>query len=323
MGSHPLLKRIDELEQRWRAGERGEIEPDLVAARYLAVAALEGAQRASQLAPASDPLPLGPDGLPDIAAAQLSPSLARAAVEQYGCLIVRGLVDAEATTSLRSGIDEAMTDWRRRKTPYRCPTGSPWFSPLMVEEPARSALGRPWVTEGGGLLTADSPRVMAMVLEHYRASGVRDVVTSLLGVRPVISANKCTLRKIPVDSPTDWHQDGAFLGANLPAVNVWVTLTDCGRDAPGMDIVAARIDDIVETGTDGAHFDWAVGHARVEQLGLPIVRPKLFAGDGVIFDQMLLHRTAAEPSMTNARYAIETWSFAGTDYPAHHVPLVW
>ena len=75
----------------------------------------------------------------------------------------------------------------------------------------------------------------------------------------MLSANKCTLRRVPIDANTDWHQDGAFLGAGIRALNVWLALSDCGVDAPGLDLVPRRFDDVLETGTGGAIFDWAVG----------------------------------------------------------------
>ena len=94
---------------------------------------------------------------------------------------------------------------------------------------------------------------------------------------------------------------------------------------PGLDIVPRRFDHIVETGTNGAYFDWAVGEGTIAALDreTPVVRPELRSGDAVIFDKLLLHRTAADPAMAHARSAIETWSFAATDRPGGHVPLVW
>ena len=63
-------------------------------------------------------------------------------------------------------------------------------------------------------------------------------MTDFLGERPHLSANKCTLRRVPPeDMLSGWHQDGAFLGDYIGAFNVWITLTSCGRDAPGLDIV--------------------------------------------------------------------------------------
>ncbi|MGH8978553.1 MAG: phytanoyl-CoA dioxygenase family protein, partial [Acidimicrobiia bacterium] len=122
-----------------------------------------------------------------------------------------------------------------------------------------------------------------------------------------------------------WHQDGAFLGRGIRALNIWLSLSHCGTDAPSLDILPRRLDDIVETGTHGSYFDWAVGPELVEELAreTPVVRPAFGPGDVLLFDDMLLHRTATDPSMSRARYAIETWCFAPSHYPEGHVPLVW
>ena len=39
-------------------------------------------------------------------------------------------------------------------------------------------------------------------------------------------------------------------------------------------------------------------------------RPTFRAGDALLFDEMMLHRTGADPSMPDTRYAIEMWFFA-------------
>jgi hypothetical protein len=167
--------------------------------------------------------------------------------------------------------------------------------------------------------------MLHMLLEAYDDLGLRDVVEGYLGERPVLSANKCTLRRVETTAGTDWHQDGAFLGAGIRALNIWVALTDCGVDAPGMDLVPRRFDEVVETGTGGAIFDWAVGPDTVAQLSAdaPVVRPRFRAGDALLFDDLFLHRTAIDPSMNRSRYAIESWFFAPTSYPDGQVPIVW
>jgi ectoine hydroxylase-related dioxygenase (phytanoyl-CoA dioxygenase family) len=151
------------------------------------------------------------------------------------------------------------------------------------------------------------------------------VLEEYLGERPVLSANKCTLRKVPLTTKTDWHQDGAFLGEGIRAMNVWIALSDCGVDSPGMDLVPKRFDAVCETGTGGAYFDWAVGPETVAELSVdaPVVRPHFRAGDALLFDELFLHRTAIDPTMTRPRYAIESWFFAPTTYPPGQVPLVW
>jgi hypothetical protein len=162
------------------------------------------------------------------------------------------------------------------------------------------------------------------LLDLLEETGLTDLVTAHLGERPALSANKCTLRRVPVESNTEWHQDGAFLGATAPTLNVWLSLSHCGVDAPGLDILPQRLDEVVATGTEGALFDWSVSPAVVADLATrtPCVRPRFQPGDALLFDQLLLHRTAVSPGMTRERHAIETWHFAPSRYPDGQIPIV-
>jgi hypothetical protein len=92
-----------------------------------------------------------------------------------------------------------------------------------------------------------------------------------------------------------------------------------------MDLVARRLDGVVPTGGPGAYFDWAASDGAVRDAAGPegIVRPEFRAGDLLVFDELMLHRTAAEPTMPRDRRAIELWSFASTAYPEGHIRLVW
>jgi ectoine hydroxylase-related dioxygenase (phytanoyl-CoA dioxygenase family) len=150
-----------------------------------------------------------------------------------------------------------------------------------------------------------------------------DVLSDYLGERPALSVKKWTLRRVPVDSGTNWHQDGAFLGS-VRTVNLWVALSDCGVTAPTVDVVARRLDHLVETGTGGAFFDWSVGQEVVDRArgDAPIVRPQFQAGDALLFDDYNLHRTATSAEMTDVRYAIESWFFAPSSYPHAQIPMV-
>jgi hypothetical protein len=264
-------------------------------------------------------------GIPELTNAELTADALREHVLTRGCVIVRDLIGPEQVALLVAGIDRALEEWGALKRPFARATGSPWFDPLPLDDDARAQLGRTWVTNSAGLLTADSPRLLFALLDLFTSLGLHDVAADYLGERPVLSANKCTLRRVPVDTNAGWHQDGAFLGRDIRAMNVWLSLSHCGIDAPSLDIVPRRFDAIVPTGTHGSYFDWAVGPELVEELTRerPVVRPVFGPGDALVFDDMLLHRTATDPAMTSPRYAIETWLFAPSNYPEGHVPIVW
>ena len=175
------------------------------------------------------------------------------------------------------------------------------------------------------MLTVESPRSLFDVLDTFERSACAEPLTGYLGERPALAAKKWTLRRVPLDSGTDWHQDGAFLGADIRAVNVWLALTHCGDDAPGLDVVAGRLDDIVPTGTEGALFDWSVGDPvvaarwpRRRRSSARSSRP----GDAMLFDDMSCTAPRSAPEMPHERYAIESWFFAPSTIPTDQIPVV-
>ena len=189
-------------------------------------------------------------------------------------------------------------------------------------------LPRSYVRDGGGVWFADSPRMLFELVETVRRDGLApDASPSYLGERPATSLKKCTLRRVPVDSGNVWHQDAAFMGADLRTVNVWVALSDCGgddSDVPALDVVPRRFDELVETGTHGVVFANFVGRPVVEREAgaAGIVRPRFSAGDALLFDDLFLHATATSPTMSGPRYALECWLFAPSLIPPEQGPLV-
>jgi hypothetical protein len=262
--------------------------------------------------------------IPRCPAGELDGERLRRAILDHGSLLVPGLASAADIDELVSGIDRAF-EMRDAVASGAVTEPTGWYHQLRLDkEPAR-LLGRKWVEGGSAVLTCDSPHMLAELFAFFGRVGLRSVLTEYLGERPVLSANKCTLRRVPVDSNTDWHQDGAFLGQGIRAVNVWLALSDCGVEAPGLDLLPRRLDHVLETGTGGAFFDWAVGPEVVAVAAeeAPVVRPQFRAGDALIFDELFLHRTAVDPAMTRSRHAIESWFFAPSTYPEGQVPIVW
>jgi Phytanoyl-CoA dioxygenase (PhyH) len=303
------------------------LERRLVQVRYSAFDHLAAGSAFERWPVPVDPLDADdPARIPEITRTELDADILRRSMLTHGSLCVRRLLDEHRVRTFVAGIDQALAV--RADVPAAGPTkhkDQSWFAALPLPAAEAQSLGRHWVAGSGGVLAVDSPRLLFDLFETYDEVGLRKVAADYLGERPVLSANKCTLRRVPLTSNTDWHQDGAFLGRGIRALNVWVALTDCGVDAPGMDLLPRRLNEIVETGTGGAIFDWAVGPAVVERLAVdaPVVRPEFKAGDALLFDDMFLHRTAIDPTMTRPRYAIESWFFAPTSYPSGQVPLVW
>ncbi len=264
----------------------------------------------------------GVEGIPEVAGSELTADALASGILHHGALLVRGLVSPDRAAELVSGIDRALAACQEADRQGQEENG-PYFATFEPVPPYSVGQARSWIWQEGGVWAVDSPHMLAAVVEVMEQSGVGDVLTSYLGERPALSVKKCTLRRIGVHTRGEWHQDGAFLGDEIRTVNVWLTLTHCGDDAPGLDLVPDRMHQIVETGTNGAIFDWSVGPGTVEQVAgrAGIVRPIFEPGDALLFDGRLLHRTAAEPTMRHDRYAIESWFFAPSHYPHDQVPV--
>jgi hypothetical protein len=267
--------------------------------------------------PDTRPLPEA-EGLPDFGPEDVTPQRVRAAILRDGCMIVRGLVPRADAEHFAHQIERAYVEREHQQDGE--PAADGYYEDFPFAAPYQSPIRR-WIQSGGGLLAVDSPILSFELMEIYDAAGIPDLVAGYLG-EPVISAEKTTLRKVLPTTPGAWHQDGAFMG-DVRSLNLWVSLSDCGVDAPGLDIVPRRLDGLVETGTDDTWLSDQVSQAKAEEAAAPceIVRPVFAPGDVVIFDDLCLHQTASDPSMTRARYAIECWFFAGAGFPGKYAPF--
>ena len=263
------------------------------------------------------------NGAPEpVPAGKLSAAHVREGIQRHGCLWVRGLVPPERAVRLRSAIDHAFVAREAVLARRASADDRAWYSP--VERVPKDA-SRHWVRLGQGLLAADSPPAFFEVMDLVRTLGIDRLVADYLGERPALSVEKCALRRADASlHPSTWHQDGAFLGLGIRTLDVWLALSPCGRDAPGLDVIPLRLDRVLPTGEPGTFFEWTVAQETIAR-ELPDAtpwRPAFEEGDALLFDHLLIHRTAADPAMPHVRYAIESWFFAPSTYPRTSTPLV-
>ena len=298
-----------------------EAERRLQRLRHLAgIRRVQAATSASFAEPNAD-LPSADGALPEFTAADVTPELLRAGILRDGCVLVRGLVDRGRALAFASQIDRIFADREAAVSASR-PSGG-LYEEFVPEEPYAPIATRPWIQEGGGVLATDSPTLHREMLEMFGAAGLPQLVAGYLGEPPLQSADKTTLRKATPHVGGAWHQDGSFMGP-VRALNLWLSLSRCGDEAPGLDIVPKRIDDIVLNRGDFP-LDYVVTDDRVDQIaaemGTTRLRPIFEPGDALFFDEMFLHQTASDPSMPKARFAIESWFFGGSAFPADYVPI--
>lgn len=271
----------------------------------------------------ADPFP-GQSGVPEIQATELTTDILAGAIRHHGALLVRGLIPAVTADKLAAGVDKALAGFAAWVDDKTLPSDQ-WFTAAPVRDFCQIGRYRPWILAGGGVWAADSPHMLFELTELLEKTGLIDMVTGYLAERPALSVGKTTLRRVAASlNNTDWHQDGSFLGKDVRSVNLWVALSPCGRDASGLDVVPRRIPYIVETGTQGATFEWAVGPGTVDVLAqeTPVASPEFAAGDALLFDHLFLHRTSLPANRSKDRWAIECWMFSPSCYPADQGPLM-
>lgn len=248
-----------------------------------------------------------------VPAAELTAASLRAAIFGSGALFIPRLLDSRQVARMREAVDHAMASREAaiKKDPLR---PREWFEQAPVGKP-RFFLGNEAVLAG------DSPRGLFELMETLYEHRFDAVLADYFAEPAALSFDKCTLRRVHPNGWSSWHQDGAFMGAEVRALNLWITLSECGRDAPSLEIVPCRLNRILKT---GAFFDWDVAPELIakELPGIAPVAPELEPGDALLFDHFFLHRTYRTDAMTKPRYALENWFFAPSAYPADSTGLV-
>ncbi len=268
-----------------------------------------------------------PAGVPEVMPGAFSVATLTAALAQHGCLLVRDLVPRDRVAALVADVDrtfEAYDAWHAASETARTAPATPWYRPFVPQSDRLCyILGREFTRRSGGIYAVDSPRMLREIARLCDDVDVGSVLTDLMGERPLMSASKCNVRRTPPDIPGAWHQDGSFVGTDTHTIDVWMALSDCGRDAAGLDVVPRRFDTLLETDAGGVVIPHATVEAALADGGPGIVSPEFNAGDVLLFDQFFVHRTAVTAAMTRDRYALETWFFAPARYPQTQIPIAY
>jgi len=316
-----LAAEIDRLTRQNRAERRRSTERRLLELRHQLGLRLQSAPaRPEHPPPDVAALPWVAAGLPEISAADVTPELLRAGILRDGCLLVRGLFDRAAALGFAAQIDRSFSEREAHDTGTAPAAG--YYEEFSPRPGSGEPIAREWIKMGGGVLAVDTPRLTFEMMEMFDGAGLPALVRGYLGETPLISAQKTTLRRADPSVPGAWHQDGAFMG-DVRALNLWLSLSRCGDESPGLDIVPRRLPGFVAAGTDEAMLDYQVSQKAAENAAgdRPIVRPIFEPGDALLFDDLCLHKTGSDPAMPKPRYAIENWFFGGSAFPTEYAPI--
>ena len=166
--------------RRARAGDRAPRRPRrdpgsqrrLLWLRHLAgIRMLEAAPGGARHAePDVDALPEA-DGLPEIAAADVTPELLRAGILRDGC--AARARPGRPRRRARARRDDRPRLRRARRAPS--PAGAAadgYYEEFLPQPPFEPYIGRDWIKAGGGVLAADSPVLSAKMIELFRGARV-------------------------------------------------------------------------------------------------------------------------------------------------------
>jgi hypothetical protein len=258
--------------------------------------------------------------LPEIEPKDLNPNVLRAAILRSGCVLVRGMIDRRPAQGFAKQIDRAFKE--RGRYDDEKSFNDRLYLPFEPDPRRGMRLPRDWIKSGGGVLAVDSPRLSFELGEMLRNVGLPELVGGYLSDAPLTTGDKTTLRKAEPAVSGAWHQDGKFMG-EVKALNLWLSLSHCGVDAPGLDLVPRRLEQHVATQTDEAMMPNQVSQRVAEEAAgeRPILRPSFEPGDALLFDDLFLHKTASDPGMRRPRYAVESWFFVASGFPGDYVPL--
>lgn len=103
-----------------------------------------------------------------------------------------------------------------------------------------------------------------------------------------------------------YHQDYAYNQRYPRLWTCFTPLSDCGEDAPGLELLDIRMtkklshvsEGLWESGVSAATLAAVAGSAAVR-------RPSMRAGDVIIFNELTLHRTHSVPAMSKARMSVD------------------
>jgi hypothetical protein len=139
---------------------------------------------------------------------------------------------------------------------------------------------------------------------------LREAASISLG-RDAELGDKSYVRTIYPD-PNSWHlpfhQDQSIFAH--PLFNLWIPLTSCGVDAPGLEVVTAGLDNELETFSD-EDSQYAAAKKQIRESDVlasfadQIWHPAMEPGDVLVFLGTTIHRSYVTPEMNKPRTSIE------------------
>ena len=226
-----------------------------------------------------------PDQKPFFSAASKDYAAMRRAIAEQGCFVLRGLFDPRVIARLRERADRlARTlDDRIARDDVE------GFEDFVASEAFRAG-HLPETQIGPEKMWSDLTIGTPFDKIAKKVFGRRSRDFALR--RSVLSGKQ---------NPLAFHQDGFFMGA-APSFNFWTPLQDVVIDAPGLEVVIASGSPLIRNVASAARVAPYVERTYGRQ---SYWSPMLMAGDALVFNSMMFHRTQSSEQMSKIRYSLE------------------
>ena len=198
----------------------------------------------------------------------IPPAEAAAALAKHGAIVLRKLIDPASYPALIADFE----------------TANP------TEVIALRIGGTPIMESAAALV----PDYLTRLLRH------------LMGCEPALLPQYSFMRGIKLGQHrmVPYHQDINNFEAEM--VNCWVPLTPCLGNAPRLEVVAARLDELVETGMDTGDFKWIEESlVRTRFPAASIVAPPVDLGDAILLLGTTIHRSFYTEDTVEKRFSME------------------
>jgi hypothetical protein len=153
-------------------------------------------------------------------------------------------------------------------------------------------------------------------------SQLPNIYHSLYGESVMCSYEHCSVRYQRADlrqKSYTFHQDASYHSRDPldhAGLTTWIPLCDCGVDAPGLQVYPRAIADVlpVPEGIEGPYL-FCDTQTVLDHFGEDLWAPALSAGDVLIFNHFVVHRTYITDGMTKERQSVDFRVFPRSRIP--------
>jgi len=272
-----------------------------------------------------------------------SPQEVAGVLREHGCVLLRNalprrpvLVAGEAVKAnagkLKELLGQEVNDMPLCFTDRRCPDSSivgfngqsletfsdpievSGFTPAWFYEGERNY--RRWFWEHG----ADFPNVLLGLIVR---SNLPDIYHLLYRESVICSYQHCSVRYQRADiqhKSYTFHQDVSYHSRDPldhSGLTTWIPLCDCGIEAPSLEVYPRAIQDVlpVPDGVTGPYL-FCDTQTVLDRYGKDLWAPTFSAGDVLIFNHFVVHRTYITDGMTKERQSVDFRVFPRSRFPA-------